>query len=389
MSAPGRPLNLLVVTNDLLVGGVQRNVVRYFRHFDRERFRLHLATVCEAGPLEGEIRATGARYESLRAIAGVGPLKSITPWGVSRLAARMREWKIDVVQTRLFLGNTIGRAAALLAKVPVIVAAEHSTYFGKTRVHVAIDRALARRTDRIVAVSSVVADFTARQERIDRGKFVVIHNGLDLERFAAPQDRAAVRREFGIREDAFVLGSVARLIEEKGLDRPLAMLPAVRKRVPGAIFLLVGDGPQRIEIVQGAGRARALHAIRFAGERDDVPRLLSAMDLFVLPSRREGLPTAVLEAMAAGVPVLTHDLPQFREIVTDGEDGAVVDFGNDGKAVEAIAALAGDPARRAALARAGRLRAGDFSVGKMVEAYAALYLELWNPKQSRASTIVR
>jgi len=86
MNDPDRPLNLLVVTNDLLVGGVQRNVVRYFQHFDRERFRLHLVTVCASGPLAAEVRQAGACYEHLRAIAGVGPLKTITPRGVWRLS---------------------------------------------------------------------------------------------------------------------------------------------------------------------------------------------------------------------------------------------------------------------------------------------------------------
>ena len=387
MSLPARPLNLLVVTNDLLVGGVQRNVVRYFRHFDRERFRLHLATVCEAGPLEAEIRATGARYEPLRAIAGIGPLKTITPQGVLALARRMREWKIDVVQTRLFLGNTIGRAAALLAKVPVIVAAEHSTYFGKTAVQVSIDRWLAKHTNRIVAVSEVVANFTAHQEKLERKKFTVIHNGIDLERFDGNLDGAAAKLEFGIPDGAFVLGSVSRLIEEKAFDRFVALLPAIRARVKSVVFLLVGDGPGRGAIESAAARAGVADAIRFTGERDDVPLLLSAMDLFVLPSRREGLPTAVLEALAAGIPVLTHDLPQFREIITEHRDGAVVDFGDERRAVEVIVALAGDPERRAALARAGRVRAGDFSVGKMVDAYAALYLNLWESKQNQRRSL--
>lgn len=381
MDDNGRPLNLMVVTNDLLVGGVQRNIVRYFEHFDKRRFKLHLATVCEAGPLAQEVALTGAEVFSVRSIAGIGPLKTITPWGVWRLAKIMREKQIDVVQTRLFLGNTIGRLAAVLAGVPVIVAAEHSTYFDKTIFHRRIDRLLIGKTERIVAVSQAVAEFTSRQEMIAPDLFTVVYNGLDLENFKVSAGKR-IRQELGIAPDAPVLGSVARLIEEKGFTDFVSLLPQIVKKEPKVVFLLVGDGPERVAIQKVAQQAQVADRVVFTGERNDVPELLSAMDLFVLPSRREGLPTAVLEAMATGICVLTNDLPQFKEIVTDGKDGRIVDFADRKRVAETIVKLLADGDRRRTLAAAGNRRAQDFSVKRMVDSYADLYLQLWEARKS-------
>jgi len=381
VSGSGKKIGLMVVSNDLLIGGVQRNIVAYCRNFDRERFDLSVATVCAEGPLAGEIRELGIPYDFVPAIGRMGPARWIHPSAVWKLARIMRERNVQVVQTRLFLGNTIGRMAARRAQVPVVVAAEHSTYFHKTFMHRWIDRGLAKRTDSIVAVSKEVRRFSADQENLSPDLFRVVYNGLDLSRFRHGENGKAVRSQLGLAPEDFVLGSVARMIKEKNYQAILDMLPELEKKLPHIRLLLVGDGPYKSRLEAPVRRLGVGRMVRFTGERDDIPAYLDAMDLFVLPSRREGLPTAVLEAMALGRPVLVNSLPQVLEIVTNGVDGHIVDFDRPEQVMDRILGLAAD---REGLERTGRTARervqSAFTIEKMVQGYADLYHELLDAK---------
>lgn len=368
----------MVVSNDLLVGGVQRNIVGYFRGLDTERFDPHLVLVCEGGPLLEQVSDLGVDARVVRGIAKLGPVKWIRPGRVNRLATLMRDLEIDVVQTRLFLGNTIGRRAAAKAGVPVVVAAEHSTYFAKTFLHMWIDRRLAGSCRRIVAVSETVKKFTVEQEGLDPGMFTVIHNGLDMSPFDNARPGEEMRSELGIPAGAHVLFSAARLIPEKGYAEFMGTLALLAQRLPDVLFVLAGHGPDREAIEKAAGDYGVGDKLLMLGERNDVPDLLQMADLFVLPSRREGLPTAVIEALAAGCPPVCNAIPQAAEVVDHGIDGLLVDFSDREGAAEAILGLLSDGETRRSMSALGRDKVRErFTLERMVGSYMDLYEELF------------
>jgi len=258
------------------------------------------------------------------------------------------------------------------AGVPRRFATEHSTYFDHTPRHWWLDRRLARRSERIVAISEPVARYIIARGA-PRDRVHVVANGIALERFEKLPSREQARRGLGIAGNAFVLGSAARLTAEKSFERVVELLPGLLTENPRILLLLMGDGPERPRLARRARELGVSGAIRLLGERHDVAELLPALDLFVLPSRREGLPTAVLEAMAAGVPPVVQDLPYARALFEDGAAGRRIDFGDRAAASAALLALARDPGARLGLAAGARRTAAGFSIRHTAQALAALY----------------
>jgi len=200
----------------------------------------------------------------------------------------------------------------------------------------------------------------------------VVQNGVDVARLTATAlDRREARRELGLPGDAMVVGTVARFDAVKHLD---VLLRAVA-RVPDVILVLVGDGEESARLRGLAGSLSLGPRAVFAGERVDAARLLPAFDVYATTSHKEGMPLAVLEAMALGLPVLASDIPAHREVLPPASPGL---FAGDVDAMAAaLARLAGDAAARAALGAENRMRArSEFDAREMVGALHALYGEV-------------
>jgi glycosyltransferase involved in cell wall biosynthesis len=209
-------------------------------------------------------------------------------------------------------------------------------------------RAIARRVGRYIAVSDNIAGVLRRDLRLADGRVDVIHNAVDLARFAAPPDRELRRTLTGNDRTPLVL-TAARLHEQKGLDVLIKAVPGV----PDACFAIAGDGPKRRQLEKLAADLGVEDRVRFLGSRSDIPALLGASDLFVLPSRYEGFPLALLEAMAAEVPVVATRIDGIDELVVDGQNGDLVEAGDSAALGSAITNLLADPDRRKALATRG------------------------------------
>ena len=233
-------------------------------------------------------------------------------------------------------------AAARLAGVPGIVATEQLMLEFPLPPHVRIQqRFVAGGVDRFIAVSEHVTDELA-DLGWPREKFIVIPNTVDLRRFpAAPTPRAAGER---------VVLALARLDPQKGLDH----LVRAAARMPDVTVRIAGGGPLRGELEELARAQGVDDRVTFLGERSDVPELLEACDVFVLPSLYEGLPLSILEAMAAGRPVVATDIPGTRQAVHDGRTGLLVPPGDDAALATAITRVLDDPALGVTLARGGR-----------------------------------
>jgi len=245
--------------------------------------------------------------------------------------------------------------AARIARVPRLLVTHHTPELPRR------DNLAGRALWRLgwLARPEVIYTSAADRRRDGRGG-LVIPLGIDLARFSV--ERAS--------PPGHVVGTVARLVPQKGLDTLVAAAPAVLARYPDARFVVVGDGELRGELEAAAGRL----PFTFTGARDDVPELVSTFDVFAFPSRFEGLCLAVIEAQAAGVPVVATPVGGIVETVVPGETGTLVPVGDARALAEAICAAFGDPAGAAAMADEARRRVRErFSIATMVERTLALY----------------
>ena len=238
-------------------------------------------------------------------------------------------------------------------------------------------RGLYRRASRMAGALIAVSDDVARTIDAEigpaAGRLVTIPNGVDVERYAGGPDRA-VRGEIGVPEAAPMFICVAKMLEQKGHRHLVDALSAAAGGDQAIHVALLGDGPLRDEIETRARAAGVADRVHFLGTRSDVPRLLSAADAFVLPSLWEGLPMALLEAMAAGLPVMATSVSGTRQVVEDGRTGMLVPPGDAAGLARAMGRLADDAGLRARLGAAGRehVRA-EFSVERQARRHLDLY----------------
>lgn len=302
--------------------------------------------------------------------------------GLFRLTRLMRRERIEVLQTFSHYSNILGPILGLLARVPVRVSSQRMSLLNQPRWLLFLDRLVtnSRLVHRMVSVSEMTRRYTMEVERIRGDKLITIPNGIDVSGFSSQlgeEGRDRLRTELGLGKDDLVVSVVARLHPQKGHRYLIEAIPSILAHVPNAVFLLAGDGALRDELDQAIDRAGVGHAVRLLGARNDVPDLLSISSLFVLPSLWEGMPNAVMEAMAAGLPVVATSVDGTPEVVLDGETGLLVPAKDPGALGSAIIELLLDGEKRRAFGAAGRERISQtFSLQSYVDRHEALYSQL-------------
>jgi glycosyltransferase involved in cell wall biosynthesis len=333
-------------------------------------FDVHVACLTRGGPWEAHLAAAGVP------VTIIGKSWKFDPPAYWRLKRFISDLRPEIVHTWLFAANSYGRQAALAAGVKHLVAGERCVDRWKVWYEFAIDRRLAKRTERIVTNSAAVADFYA-EHGIDREKFVVIPNGVPP--FIPPADnpRAALAQELDLPVDARWIGVVGRLWPQKRVKDLVWGAELLRVARDDVRVLILGDGPQRWRLERYARQVGSASIIRFLGERPDVPRFLPHLYALWMGSGYEGQSNAILEAMAAGLPVVATDIPGNRELVVPHETGLLVKVGDRANLARKIQTLLNDPALAARLGAAGRERIErDFSVEQMVARHADFYRSL-------------
>jgi glycosyltransferase involved in cell wall biosynthesis len=368
----------------LNVGGPARHVLAAARGLSPE-FGTTLLTG-DVGPGEAEATAwiaeSGVAPERVPGLGrAVRPLDDLR--ALSRLTARLRELRPDVVHTHTAKAGTLGRVAARRAHVPVVVHTFHghvfTGYFGRA-VSAAIvrwERHLAAATDAIVAVSPEVAHDLVETYRVaPREKVHVIPPGIDVARFRSSASRRdAARSALGIAPEAAVVVWCGRLVAVKDVDCALDVLGRLLARSAGnapPVLLVAGDGPLR-----ASAEARATPGARFLGNVADVPELLAAADVALLTSRNEGTPVALVEAAAAGLPAVATRVGGVPSVVADGETGLLAPPGDRDALAGHLRELLADAPRRRAMGDAAARRAAElFSLDRMLADLRALYTRL-------------
>jgi glycosyltransferase involved in cell wall biosynthesis len=251
-----------------------------------------------------------------------------------------------------------------------------------------VQRYACRLADRILVNAEAVKTWLL-DEGYDESKIGVIRNGVDLSRFNNDRASMALRREFGIPDSSPLVGVVSRLTRLKGLEHFLESAAAIAARVPDARFLVVGetspmDREYLRELQRHAARLGVSDRVIFTGFRSDVPGVLAALDVSVMPSLNEALSNVVLESMASGAPTVATEVGGTPEAIVDGVTGLLVPPAQSTAIADAVMHLLMDPPLAQQLGRAGRARIADhFSVRRMVHSTEDLYTELLERKRRK------
>jgi glycosyltransferase involved in cell wall biosynthesis len=368
------PLRVMFVITVMPVGGAETLLTEIVRRMDRQRFAPELCCLKWFGPM-GQVLA-----REIPAFAGLLAHKydlAVLP----RLRRLLRERRIDAVVTVGTGGDKMfwGRLAAWLEGTPVICSALHSTGLPD---HVEWpNRLLARLTDAFIAVAEPHGRYLAEHEGCPAERVRVIPNGVDINRFCPRPPDPALRAQLGLAAMAPTVAIVAALRPEKNHELFLDAAARIHRRLPGARFLIIGDGPRRKTLERQAVELGLGEAARFLGTRSDVPELLAVSDVVLLTSHMEANPVSILEAMAAGRPVVATRVGSVPETVLEGETGYLVPRGAADALAERTLALLDDAALRERLGRAARESVvAKWSVQAMVAGYESLIAGIYRSK---------
>jgi glycosyltransferase involved in cell wall biosynthesis len=364
-------IRLLLIIPTLVRGGAEKQLTLLASRLPRDEFDVHVAVLTHTGPLETTLREAGVN------VTVIGKRWKFDPLSYWRLRRHIQAVKPDIVHTWLFAANAYGRQAALGAGVRHVIAGERCVDPWKAGWQLAIDRALARRTERIVTNSSGVKDFYVGRG-LPAEKFVVIPNGIDAAVVREPmQSREALLASLSLPPDARLIGAVGRLWPQKRLKDLIWAMDLMRTTRDDAHLLIIGDGPQRSRLERFSEQNELQNLVHFLGERDDVARLMSNIDVLWLASEYEGQSNAVMEAMAVGVPVIATDISGNRDLVVPDVTGYLIPVGERYEFTRGADWLFNDEPLRKKLGAAGRERIErEFTVEKMVQRHAELYRNL-------------
>jgi glycosyltransferase involved in cell wall biosynthesis len=290
----------------------------------------------------------------------------------------IRAFRPDIVHTHLQAPNLYGRLMALAAGVPVVIASEHNVYVSKARRHVWIERLLAPRTTALVAVSEQVRRFLAVQLRVEPSAIRLVRNGVATPR-PSLDGVASLRRRLALPPDQPVLGTVASLTSKKGHAFLFKAVAALGDGGLRCSLVLAGDGPERASLEALAAALGIADRVRFLGDQAQIGDLLELVDVFVLPSITEGLPLALLEAMAAGKAVVATDVGGVPEAITSGVNGLLVPAQEVPPLADALHALLIDSRlRREYGAQARATIEAHFTADQHLQRLGTLYSSLLN-----------
>jgi glycosyltransferase involved in cell wall biosynthesis len=380
----GNTTEILFVCSDLLVGGTERQLAAITPALVRLGWRIGVYSLAGSGPLQAELERGGVTVilpPLDRPPNGISWVRRVFALGpaAAHLAFVMLKRRPAIIHFMLPEAYLVGAPLAKMARIPVKIMSRRSlNLYQRNSLVRNIERWLHRSMNAVLGNSlSVIGQL--KGEGVPTGRLGLIYNGIDLDAFADTEARLPRRKSFGFAPNTFVMCMVANLIPYKGHSVLIGALGQVAKNIPADWHLLLaghdgGIGAQLRAHAEGLGISEN---ISFLGSRTDVPALLAASDVGILCSHQEGFASAILEGMAARLPMIVTDVGGNSEAVIDGVTGLVVPPNDPERLAEAIAQLARDPAMRSAFGSAGRQRVSEhFGLERCVAIYDQLYRKL-------------
>lgn len=359
-------------------GGAEHLLSTYAPELTRQGINVRVVVLQErdGNPAAARLQAEGVPVElvSLDKLRRVDQIRSAI--------RRLRVLGPDVIHAHLEASTVLAGIAGLVLRVPTVATLhtrEHPERFDRASARLWLrNQLLIAAYDRVICLSETLED-DARRHGLRRAALTSIGNGIDVGQFDRTKRRPTshIRAELGIPLSAQLIVSVAVLRAQKGIDRLMRAMVEARTVMPDLSLLIVGDGEERDQLERLSGDLGLSDAVTFTGFRDDVADLLGASDLFVLPTLWDALPTVVMEAMAAGLPIVASRVGGLPDMVQDGIEGVLVSPNNEEELVSAISSILGDDGLHQDMATAARQRAeSEFSLAGQVAKLATLYQDL-------------
>ena len=366
-------MRVMFLSTSMGMGGADKQLLSAAQLMHAQGHDVCIVSLTELGPMGLEARSQGIRTESLDMRRGVPD-----PRGLIRLVRLVRAWKPDVLHSHMVHANLMARAVRLFARVPVMVSTIHNIYEGGP-LWMAAYRMSNGLVDHMTIISEAAADRFVNERIVPRELLTCVPNGVDTERFrqVAPETREALRSSLGV-NDRFVWLAVGRFEIAKDYPNMLHAFAQVCQRDSNAVLLLVGHGSLQQEtesLAQSLGLGDRIH---FLGVRSDVPEVMAAADGYVMSSAWEGMPIALLEAAAAGLPIVATRVGGNHEVVRDGESGFLVPPRDSEALGQAMLRLMEQtPERRRDMGERGREHVRvHYGLGRVVERWQDLYRQV-------------
>lgn len=375
-----RKYRIAYLIDGLSMGGAERLMVPILKHLSRSDFEAYVCALQskDGNPMAEEIRALGIPVECLE----IDRLRDLN--ALPRVLRYLKRVNADLVHTQLEFSTILGNVSAKILRLPSVCTIHIMPALDvkpKVKLHQKLEWFVLRHfCDRVIAVAEETRQYHLQISGASPRQVSTIYNGIDLSGFRgldADRARADVRAEFGIPAGAPLLTTVAVLRPPKGIQFMIRALPAVLEVNPDVHYLIVGDGSHHAPLMEEVRQAGVQDRVIFAGMRKDVPRLLSASDVFVLPSLTEALPTVLAEAMAARLPIIATRVGGVPEMIKDGQNGLVVEPQDVEALARAAIHLFSNPQRLAAMRTEGwDIVNQKFNVERQVDDLKHLYLDL-------------
>jgi glycosyltransferase involved in cell wall biosynthesis len=374
--AHGHKIDVLHLIGTLSPGGAERNLFYLAPYLRQSRLRYAICCLQRRGEFADDVEAQGIP------VFEIGYRKRFLVTSVLRLTQMLRERQVKVLHTHLYESGFVGRLAAWRAGVPVIVVHEHGKTLWKKWYHRLFERLAIHRTDLRIAVSRDIMRLRLEHEKTPASKIRVIPNAVDPSVFEIEQHRRDEKRQDLGLGDSLTVGTVGRLIDAKSYDLLLEVARDVCSKRPDVRFVLVGDGPLREQLEKMRTSLGLVDNVLMLGQRSDIPELMAAMDLYIITSKREGLPVTLIEAMMAGKPIIATGVGGIVDTLSDGENGIIVEPGDKDAITRAILQTAEDPeAMRRLGVRARATAVDEYSPRRVLARIEKIYEELLLSKE--------
>jgi glycosyltransferase involved in cell wall biosynthesis len=353
-------IKIIYIITNLNFGGAEKLLLDIVRYLDKSRYEVKVLTVMGDGPLVLDFEKAGVAvkiFEKKNKL-GIGVI-----W---RIYKYLKQEKPQIVHTHLFGGDTWGRLAAILARVPIIISTEHNTNLDEGFLKRLVKKILSFFTKKIIAVSQAVKNYSVVVDHINEKKMIVIPNGIEIDKFMMIPEKEYSRPP--------VIGIIGRLEKQKGHEFLFEALNLI-KNIPWALWV-VGQGSLGPRLEKLAKDLDLRERIIFLGARRNIRELLGQIDIFVLPSLWEGLGLAVLEAAAAGKPIVASRVGGVPEIIEDGKTGILVEPKNIKSLAEGLERVLLREGEAREMGRRAKKEIVKFDVKNMIVAYEKLYERL-------------
>ena len=377
---------LHIITDSHPFGGAQRNT---WLSVSRASQQFPQSLACGPGDEFPELcRKQNIPFFPVKSMNnGSNPLDDIC--AIFEMVKIIRDNKFDIVHLHSSKAGILGRIAAKLAGVPLIIFTIHGVSFDfelrpkSAPILLAMEKFVAKFTDGIASVAENCKDAFVKEKVCSPDKIRVIYSAIEFDPIDNAKGGNEKRSEMGLSADDFIIGAVGHFRKAKGYEYLVEAAPSVLKKIPGAKFLIVGDGPEKTDIERRIKEANLENAFLLLGDRVDVPDLLKIMNIFCRPSIHEGLGRALTEAMYAELPAVVTDIWGTREICEHNKTGILVPIRNPEALAEGIIKLHENPDLAKQIGAASRKKVkGMFAVETMVRGVEKYYLEVWEKKMT-------